>query len=50
MTVKERILALRVLDNTERDPDYAKHLGLTVEMKKINRHIKEKRGDSDECI
>ena len=36
MTVRERILALRVLEDIERDPVYAKHLGLTVKMKIIN--------------
>ena len=34
MTVKERILAIRVMEDAERDPAYAKRLGLTTKLKR----------------
>ena len=34
MTVQERILTLRVLEDVKLDSDYAKRLGLSVKMKK----------------
>ena len=34
MTVKERILAIRVMEDAERDPAYAKRLGVKVKLKK----------------
>ena len=40
MTVKERILALRLLEKQKKNPELAKQLGINVYMKK-----KEKEGD-----
>ena len=37
MTVRERILAIQVMEDAERDPAYAKRLGLKVKLKEINR-------------
>lgn len=33
MTTRERILALRLLEKQERDPEYAKRIGIQVKMK-----------------
>ena len=40
MTVRERILALRLLEKQKKNPELAKQLGINVYMKK-----KEKEGD-----
>ena len=33
MTTRERILALRLLEKQERDPEYAKLIGIHVDLK-----------------
>ena len=33
MTTRERILALRILEKQERDPEYAKRIGIQVDLK-----------------
>ena len=33
MTTRERILALRLLEKQERDPEYAKRIGIQVDLK-----------------
>jgi len=32
MTVQERVLALRLLEQQERDPDYMKRLGVSIQI------------------
>lgn len=39
MTVQERILALKLLERLDRNPEYAKRMGVGVEMRK--KHPKE---------
>ena len=34
MSVKERILAIRLMEKTRRDPAYTKRIGLSAEFKK----------------
>jgi hypothetical protein len=41
MTVKERILALRLLEKQERHPEYAKRIGIQVDLLKKDPEIKE---------
>lgn len=38
MTVKERILALRLLEKQKKNPELAKKLGINVHMKKKVKH------------
>ena len=41
MTVRERILALRLLEKQERNPEYAKRIGIQVSMVKKDPKIME---------
>lgn len=41
MTVRERILALRLLEKQERNPEYAKRIGIQVSMVKKDPKVKE---------
>ena len=43
MTVRERILALRLLEKQEQNPDYAQRIGIQVNMMKKDPQIKEDR-------
>lgn len=43
MTVRERILALRLLEKQERNPEYAKQIGIQVSIVKKNPKGKEGR-------
>ena len=36
MTVRQRILALRLLEKQQKNPEYAKQLGIEVKMKERN--------------
>lgn len=37
MTAKERIRAIRLMDKACQNPDYAKRIGLSVELKKAKQ-------------
>ena len=41
MTVRQRILALRLLEKQERNPEYAKRIGIQVSMVKKDSKVKE---------
>ena len=41
MTARERILALRLLEKQEQSPDYAKRIGIQVDLLKKDPEIKE---------
>ena len=41
MTARERILALRLLQKQEQNPDYARRIGIQVNMMKKDPEIKE---------
>ena len=41
MTTRERILALRLLEKQERNPEYARRIGIQVSMEKKNPKISE---------
>lgn len=41
MTVRQRILALRLLEKQERNPEYAKRIGIQVSMVKKDPKVKE---------
>lgn len=41
MTVRERILALRLLEKQERNPEYAKRIGIQVSIVKKDPKVKE---------
>lgn len=41
MTVRERILALRLLEKQECNPEYAKRIGIQVSMVKKDPKVKE---------
>lgn len=43
MTVRERILALRLLEKQERNPEYAKRIGIQVSIVKKDPKAKEQR-------
>lgn len=43
MTVRERILALELLEKQEKRPDYAERIGIQVQMKKTDSQNKEKK-------
>lgn len=43
MTVKERILAIQVMEDAERDPAYAKRLGLATKLKEKEKSAKEEK-------
>lgn len=36
MTVKQRILAIKLLEKQKRNPDFAKKIGVSVELKSKN--------------
>ena len=42
MTTRERILAIRLLEKQEEQPEYAKRIGIQVQMKKTDSQEKEK--------
>ena len=44
MTARERILAIRLLEKQERRPEYAKRIGIQVQMKKADAQ-EEKKDD-----
>ncbi len=44
MTVRERILALRVLEAVEQDPDYAKKIGVSVKMVTLREDDQKENG------
>lgn len=51
MTVQERILALRVLEDVERDPAYAKRLGVSVKLKPVlNEKERRKQYETNQHI
>ena len=41
MTVRQRILALRLLEKQERNPEFAKRIGIQVSMVKKDPKVKE---------
>ena len=43
MTVKERILALKLLEKQERNPEYIKQLGIQACMEKKDLNVQEER-------
>ena len=43
MTARERILAIRLLEKQEKQPEYAKRIGMRVQMKKTDLQNKEKK-------
>ena len=43
MTARERILALRLLEKQEKQPEYAKRIGIQVQMKKTDLQNREKK-------
>ena len=43
MTAKERILAIRLLEKQEKQPEYTKRIGIQVQMKKTDLQNKEKK-------
>lgn len=43
MTARERILAIRLLEKQEKQPEYAKRIGIQVQMKKTDSRNKEKK-------
>ena len=47
MTVRERMLALRLLEKQERDPTYMKTLGVSVRIEQHPGKEPEKRRNSD---
>ena len=42
MTARERILAIRLLEKQEKQPEYAKRIGIQVQMKKTDLQNREK--------
>ena len=49
MTVRERILALKLLEKEERNPEYAKQIGVHVSIKK-KRPRRDKAGGQKNVI
>lgn len=43
MSARERILAIRLLEKQEKQPEYAKRIGIQVQMKKTDSRNKEKK-------
>ena len=43
MTARERILAIKLLEKQERDPEYAKQIGIQVNMKKKDLTVTEEK-------
>lgn len=43
MTARERILAIRLLEKQEKQPEYAKRIGIQVQMKKTDLQNREKK-------
>ena len=43
MTTRERILAIRLLEKQKKQPEYAKRIGIQVQMKKAELRYKEKK-------
>ena len=43
MTTRERILAIRLLEKQKKQPEYAKRIGIQVQMKKTELRYKEKK-------
>lgn len=43
MTARERILAIRLLEKQEKQPEYAKRIGIQVQMKKTDLQNGEKK-------
>ena len=41
MTARERILAIKLLEKQERNPEYARRIGIQVSMEKKNSKIME---------
>ena len=44
MTARERILAIRLLEKQEKNPEFAKRIGLQVEMVKREPSAEEAKG------
>ena len=42
MTVKQRILSLRLLEKQKKNPEIAKQVGIHVQMKEKSKHSTEK--------
>ncbi len=42
MTVRERVLALRLLEKQKKNPEVAKQVGIHVQMKEKSKHLTEK--------
>lgn len=42
MTVKQRILSLRLLEKQKKNPEIAKQVGIHVQMKEKSKHSNEK--------
>lgn len=47
MSVRERILAIRLIEMQERNPEYAKRLGIEVKMENKNNANTEKALDKE---
>lgn len=43
MTARERILAIRLQEKQEKQPEYAKRIGIQVQMKKTDLQNREKK-------
>ena len=43
MTVRERILALRLMEKEEKNPEYAKKIGMHVSIEEKETHLNEER-------
>ena len=43
MTARERILAIKLLEKQERNPEYARRIGIQVRMVKEDPKVKEDR-------
>ena len=43
MTARERILAIKLLEKQERNPEYARRIGIQVSMAKKDPKVKEDR-------
>ena len=42
LTVRERVLALRLLEKQKKNPEVAKQVGIHVQMKEKSKHLTEK--------
>lgn len=43
MTARERIIAIKLIESAERQPEYARQIGVRIQMRKTDSKNKEKK-------